>query len=283
MRLSFTKMHGAGNDFVVLDCRHGLPLPDRQTLLRMADRHRGIGCDQIMVLDPPRTASALAAYRIINTDGSFAGQCGNGVRCLAAWLQRAGELGPAALLDSPSGPVAVRVLDSGMIEASLQVPAFEPAAVPLHLPPERGRIAGPDGPWHRLELDGGSVRFGAVSMGNPHVIVEVPCLDRIPLSLARQLQADPAFPQGCNVSFARVLGRDRIGLRVIERGVGETLACGSAACASHAWLHRLGRIGGHSQVQLPGGILQVAWAGGADEPVRLAGPSTFVFEGTWLP
>ena len=282
MSLAFTKMHGAGNDFVVLDCRHGQALPDHNTLVHMADRRRGIGCDQIMVLEPPRQPGSLAAYRIINTDGSAAGQCGNGARCLAAWLHRAGELGPAAVLDSPSGPVPVRVLADGGIEVSLQVPVFDPPAIPMVLPPARGVLAGADNAWHRLDLDGHSVHFGAVSMGNPHVIIEVGDLDRAPLALARQLQADPAFPQGCNVSFARVLDRDRIGLRVIERGVGETLACGSAACASHAWLQRLGRGGSDSRVELPGGILQVTWAGGVDEPVRLAGPSTFVFEGTWL-
>lgn len=281
MSIAFTKMHGAGNDFVVLDCRHGQALPDHDTLVRMADRRLGIGCDQIMVLEPPRQAGSLAAYRIINTDGSPAGQCGNGARCLAAWLHRAGELHQAAVLDSPSGPVPVRVLADGGIQVSLQVPVFDPAAIPLVLAPARGEPAGAACAWHRLDVDGRSVHFGAVSMGNPHVILEVDDLGCAPLALARQLQADPAFPRGCNVSFARVLAPGRIGLRVIERGVGETLACGSAACASHAWLRRLGRTGSHSRVELPGGILQVTWAGGADEPVRLTGPSTFVFEGTW--
>ncbi|MCK9489045.1 MAG: diaminopimelate epimerase [Xanthomonadales bacterium] len=283
MNLVFTKMHGAGNDFVILDCRHGQALPDQATLTRMADRRFGIGCDQIMVLEPPRRAGSLAAYRIINNDGSLAGQCGNGARCLAAWLQRAGELGVGAVLDSPSGPVPARPLADGSIEITLSVPAFEPEAIPLHLPVDCGAVAAGAGAGggQELKIDGQVVRFGAVSMGNPHVIIEVANLAQAPLALAARLQADPAFPQGCNVSFARVIDGGRIGLRVIERGVGETLACGSAACASHAWLHRQGRVGERSQVELPGGILQVRWAGGDDEPVRLAGPSTFVFEGTW--
>lgn len=274
MPLRFTKMHGAGNDFVVLDCRSGTPLPDRDSLTRMADRHFGIGCDQIMVLEAPRSDAALASYRIFNGDGSPARQCGNGVRCLAAWLHRAGDLALEAALDSPSGPVPVRVLDGGDIEATLSIPNFEPEAVPL-----RGIVT--DGERHRLDLEGMGIEFGAVSMGNPHVVIEVDDVSVAPVELALALQIHPAFPDGCNVGFAQVVARDRIRLRVIERGVGETLACGSGACAAHAWLRHAGRVDAETHVELPGGTLGVAWSGDDDEPVRMCGPTAFVFEGIW--
>lgn len=274
MTLPFTKMHGAGNDFVVLDRRDGLPLPDREMLIRIADRHFGIGCDQIMVLETPQNGTALASYRIFNSDGSSAQQCGNGVRCLAAWLHRTGELALEAVLDSPSGPVPVRVLDTGDIEATLSIPNFTPAAVPM-------RDIDGDDDGYRLNLDGMHVGFGAVSMGNPHIVIDVDDVVAAPVELALMLQNHPAFPDGCNVGFAQIVARDRIRLRVIERGVGETLACGSGACAAHAWLRRSGRVDADTHIELRGGTLGIAWAGGSDEPVRMRGPTAFVFEGIW--
>jgi len=273
--LRFTKMHGAGNDFIVLDRRDGSPLPPREVLARMADRHFGIGCDQVMVITPPRQAGSVAGYRIVNQDGSEAGQCGNGARCVAAWLHRAGALGDGDVLDSPDGPVEVRVLDDGY-GITLTAPRFEPDTIPM-------RGVDGDAGGYRLRIDGHDLRFGAVSMGNPHVVIEVDDTTTAPLHLAASLQSSPAFPDGCNVGFVQVIARDRLRLRVVERGVGETLACGSAACAAHAWLRRQRRVDAHTGITLPGGQLQVDWNGDTGEPVRLAGPATFVFEGNWYP
>ena len=277
MPLRFTKMHGAGNDFVVLDRRDGSALPDADVLARMSDRHRGIGCDQVMVLTPGRSAGAVAGYRVINADGSDARQCGNGVRCLAAWLHRAGALATAGVLDGPTGPVPVTVAADGTIEATLDVPGFAAAALPM-----AGVEPAGDGRW-QLPVDGAPLRFGAVAIGNPHVVIEVDDVATAPVHLAPLLQAHPAFPQGCNVGFAQVLARDRIALRVVERGVGETLACGSGACAAQAWLRRAGRVDEDCSVELPGGRLGVRWSGADAAPVRLRGPAVFVFEGEFTP
>lgn len=266
-------MQGAGNDFVVLDQRDGSTLPPPATLALMADRHRGIGCDQIMILTPALRPDSLAGYRIVNQDGSDAAQCGNGARCVAAWLHRDGALRDEAILDSPSGPVRARTLDEGF-EVTLTPPRFDTAAIPMH-----GVDSDEDG--HRLRIDGVDIRFGAVSMGNPHVVIEVADVAAAPVLLAESLQAHPAFPDGCNVGFVQVVAPDHLRLRVIERGVGETLACGSGACAAHAWLRRQGRIADRTDIDLPGGRLGIAWSGGQDEPVRLRGPATFVFEGIW--
>lgn len=276
MTLRFTKMHGAGNDFIVLDRRDGAPLPDRAILTRMADRRFGIGCDQIMVLDPPGGPGAVAAYRIFNSDGSTAKQCGNGARCLAAWLHRAGDLPNRAVLDSPAGPVDVRILPNGEVEAGLGTPDFAPAAVPI-------RGIEPDHEGYRIPIDGRDVAFGAVSLGNPHVVIQVDDVDTAPMAIALALQSHPAFPEGCNVGFAHVVARDRIRLRVVERGAGETLACGSGACAAHAWLRHRGHVDHTTRIELPGGMLGAVWHGDPGETVRLRGPTAFVFEGTWTP
>lgn len=271
--MRFTKMHGAGNDFVVLDRRDGSPLPARDTLSRMADRHRGIGCDQLMILTPPHRPGSVAGYRVVNQDGSDALQCGNGARCLVAWLHREGSLQREGVLDSPAGPVAARVLDEGF-EVSLSPPRFDASSIPI-----TGVASDPDG--HRLCIGNTDVRFGAVSMGNPHVVIEVDDVAAAAVELATALQSHPAFPDGCNVGFVQVVSRGHLRLRVIERGVGETLACGSGASAAHAWLYRQGRVDTHTDIDLPGGRLGATWGGGNDEPVRLSGPATFVFEGTW--
>ena len=277
MALRFTKMQGAGNDFVVIDHRDGASAPDRATMAWIADRHFGVGCDQIMILEAPRNVASLASYRIVNADGSDARQCGNGVRCLAAWLHRDGSLIDSAVLDSPSGPIPIRRLADDRFEATLSVPTFDAATLPM-----RAIEPGSDG-YHHLDVDGHPVAFGAVSMGNPHVVIEVDDISQAPVATALALQRHPAFPEGCNVGFVQVVARDRIRLRVIERGVGETLACGSGACAAHAWLRRAGRVDGETRVELHGGILHVGWSGENDEPVRLSGPTAFVFEGTWNP
>jgi diaminopimelate epimerase len=272
-RLRFSKMHGAGNDFVVLDRRgDASPLP-AGLAARLADRRFGVGCDQVLTIEPPRSAGALARYGIWNADGSPSQQCGNGARCIAAWLQRDGAAREARfVLDSPAGPVQAQLHDDGRVSIGMGVPDFAPAAIGLRAGTE---AADP----YALDFAGERLYFGAVSMGNPHAVLEV--ADAVATDVARvasMLQQHPLFGDGCNVGFAQWLSPQRIRLRVVERGVGETLACGSGACAAVAVLARRGRVGSDVAVELPGGTLQIAWAG-TGQPLWMTGPAAFVFEG----
>jgi len=274
---AFTKMHGAGNDFVVLDLRADQPAPDAALCARIADRHRGVGCDQLLTVEAPRSSGAVASYRIWNADGSAAGQCGNGARCIAAWLVRDGAA-PASgdfAIDSPAATHAVaRDAHRGFV-IDMGTPRFAPQAIPL---------AGWDAtqPEYMLEVDGASIRFGAVSMGNPHAVINVADVAGAPVAtLGPALQRAPAFPQSVNVGFAEVVARDRIRLRVFERGVGETLACGSGACAAVAVLVQGGHVDADREVavELPGGTLRIRYDQ-ATGHVHMGGPAEFVFEGT---
>ncbi|MDQ3160500.1 MAG: diaminopimelate epimerase [Pseudomonadota bacterium] len=280
----FSKMHGAGNDFVVLDLRADAALARRLSenaadLCRaLADRHTGVGCDQILTIEPPRDADAVASYRIWNNDGSPSRQCGNGARCLAAWLVRDGSAGRHGFnLESPSGMHAVQSMGDDHYQIAMGAAQFTPQAIPL-----RGFVDAQD--EYEIDIDGEPVRFGAVSMGNPHAVIEVLDLDTAAVDLiGPRVQQDAAFPESANVGFAEVVSRDRIKLRVYERGVGETLACGSGACAAVAVLSRRGRIDGAEGVlvSLPGGQLHIHY-----DPktgmAMMAGPAAFVFEGEWL-
>lgn len=276
--MRFSKMHGAGNDFVVLDLRDGAPPPEPALCTRMADRHTGIGCDQLLTVEAPRSPGAVASYRIWNADGSEAGQCGNGARCIAAWLLRDGAVQAQGsfVIDSPGGSHAVtRDAQCGLV-VDMGTPQFEPPAIPL------------DGcdtaqAEYTINLDGQDVHFGAVSMGNPHAVLEVANVAAAPVvELGSALQRESAFPQSVNVGFAEIVAPDRIRLRVFERGVGETLACGSGACAAVAVLARRGRIdaGRDVLVELPGGTLRIRYDQAAGR-IFMGGPTAFVFEGEW--
>ena len=275
--LRFTKMHGAGNDFVVVDLRHGQPAPDATLCRALADRHGGVGCDQILTIEAPRSAQAAASYRIWNADGSQAQQCGNGARCVAAWVVRDGAAtGPRFQLDSPAGTHVVEVLPDGRYRIAMGVPEFDPARVPLAGQGEAREV-------YDVVAEGETLHIGAASMGNPHALIEVDDIATARVGLqGPALQRSPAFPESVNVGFAQVQARDRIRLRVYERGVGETLACGSGACAAAAILMRRGRVDRVVVVSLPGGELQIAWPDEAG-PITMAGPAAFVFEGEWLP
>ena len=275
--LRFSKMHGAGNDFVVLDLRDGAPPPAPGLCRALADRHTGVGCDQILTIGRPATPGALASYGIWNSDGSSAIQCGNGARCVAAWLVRDGAAAgaPRFVLDSPAGAHVVDALGGGRFRIAMGVPRFEPAQVPLSGIAQAQAV-------YEVALPGiGPLRFGAVSMGNPHAVIEVDDVAGADVArIGAALQASPLFPASVNVGFAQVLDRGRIRLRVYERGVGETLACGSGACAAVAVLVRAGRVDREVSVSLPGGELHIAWPGDRAE-VGMAGPTAFVFEGEW--
>lgn len=285
--LRFSKMHGAGNDFVILDLRDDPPLalkfaqPDsnesangaHELCRTLGDRHTGVGYDQLLTIEPPRSAGAVASYRIWNADGSASQQCGNGARCVAAWLQRDGTARDNDfLLDSPTGTHAVEALGDGRYRIAMGVPQFAPQAIPL-----AGFLDAQD--EYMIAIDGAQVRFGAVSTGNPHAVVEVDAVDRAPVAtLGPALQRDATFPESANIGFVEVVSRDHVRLRVFERGVGETQACGSGACAAVAVLARRGRVDREVTVSLPGGDLRIAWPDDAAQ-VTMAGPTAFVFEG----
>lgn len=274
--LRFSKMHGAGNDFVVIDLRGGVPVPDGALCRALADRHTGVGCDQILTIEPPRSAQAVASYGIWNADGSPARQCGNGARCVAAWLLRDGTAhGDEFVVDSPVGAHAVGRLSDGRLRVAMGVPRFAPQDVPL-----RGFDAPQDS--YAIAHADALFTFGAVSMGNPHAVLEVDDVGSAPVAtVGPLLQALPAFPESANVGFAQIESRRRVRLRVYERGVGETLACGSGACAAAAVLMKRGLIDRDVIITLPGGELQIAWPRD-DAPVTMAGPAAFVFEGEWI-
>jgi diaminopimelate epimerase len=281
MPLPFTKMHGAGNDFVVIDLRGDTAAPSPDLCRALADRHTGIGCDQILTIEPPRTARAAASYRIWNADGSASEQCGNGARCIAAWVLRDSVardpercLADRFELDSPTGTHAVEVLGRHQYRIAMGQPVFEPAQVPmLGFDTVQQEYA--------LPFGGELLSVGVVSMGNPHALIAVDDVDIAPVaSFGPAMQRHEAFPESVNVGFAQVVSRDRIRLRVFERGVGETLACGSGACAAAAILMRRGRIDREVAVELPGGTLNIAWPDD-DAQIAMSGPAAFVFEGEW--
>jgi len=275
MNLRFSKMHGLGNDFAVLDARLTPPELDRDAIRRMADRHTGIGFDQLLTVERARDDASLASYGIWNADGDPVGQCGNGVRCVAAWLHRDGglPLGEDARLQSPSGPVTVRVVDSATVAVDMGEPDFAPARIPFAADVEADSYA--------LDVDGDEIAVGAVSMGNPHAVTVVENLDDARIErLGPAITAHPRFAEGCNAGFVVLRGTDAIDLRVHERGSGWTRACGTGACAAMAVLRRAGRVDARVAVTLPGGTLDIDWAG-AGHALTMTGPAAFVFEGEW--
>jgi len=275
MQLRFSKMHGIGNDFVVLDCRQrAFPL-DAAQIRALADRHTGVGFDQLLSIEPARNPACAFYYGIWNADGSPSGQCGNGVRCVAAWLHRAGALalGDSVTIESPSGPVTVRLLGANEVTVDMGEPVFEPARIPFAA----------DATADRYEIVVGDERLdiGAVSMGNPHAVVVVenltaPALQR----LGPLLTNHPRFAQGANAGFVQRLDRSHLHLRVHERGAGWTRACGTGACAAMAVQHQRGDVDDAVAVELPGGTLRIDWAG-PGHTLWMTGPAAFAFEGEW--
>jgi diaminopimelate epimerase len=271
MRVEFTKMHGVGNDFVVFEA----PLPDAlltpQRLRALADRRTGIGFDQALVLEPSRHAQSAAYYRIFNADGDEVEQCGNGARCIAALLQRRGAARDGALtLDSPSGPINARVA-GGEVSVDLGVPDFDPRSLPFDAPAEADSYA--------LEVAGQRLEIGAVSLGNPHAVLIVASVASAPVeTLGPAIERHARFPKRVNAGFLEILARDRVRLRVYERGAGETGSCGTGACAAVAVGRRRGLLEHQVRVEVRGGELQVNWAG-VGEHAWLTGPAEISFHG----
>ena len=272
MRLSFTKMHGLGNDFIVFEAASAATLPDAARLRQLADRHTGIGFDQALVIGPPRREGTVAFYRIFNADGGEVEQCGNGARCVAEWLRLEGRARtPDLPMDSPGGLVHARLLRPGLVAVDMGVPDFDPAALPFTAPAEAAR--------YHLQADGEAIEFGAVSMGNPHAVLFVASVAQAPVArLGPLLESHPAFPRRVNVGFLEVVDPGHVRLRVFERGVGETLACGTGACAAVAVGRKAGRLAANVEVTLPGGVLDIAW-GGPGEHIWMTGPAVVAFRG----
>ncbi len=272
-------MHGAGNDFMLLDLRTAAAqadgsFPDPARVREWSDRHTGIGFDQLLVLHDDSRTDVAARVDIWNADGSRAEQCGNGMRAVGRFLANTSPTADGRYtVAAPVADIALQTLDDGQVSVAMGETVFDPATAPF-----TGQAAGADG-WYELALDADTVRFGVVSLGNPHAVIEVENIDQAPLStIGMALRAHAAFPASCNVGFAQVIDGENIRLRVLERGAGETLACGSGACAAAAWLGRLGRVGDRVRVAQGGGTLVVDTDRGAG-PVTLTGPAVHVFEG----
>jgi diaminopimelate epimerase len=272
MRIDFTKMHGVGNDFVVFDAPAGQSMLSGEQFRRLADRHTGIGYDQALVLEPPRRSDTAVFYRIFNSDGAEVEQCGNGARCIAALLhRRGGVMTGAVTMDSPAGLIHARILRGNVVSVDMGVPNFNPRALPFDAPAE----ADP----YSLEVGGQHVTIGAVSMGNPHAVLEVESVERAPVeTLGPAIEGHNRFPKRVNAGFMEIMDAGHIRLRVFERGAGETLACGTGACAAVAVGRQRGRLDPEVSVSVRGGELRVNW-GGPGEHIWLTGPAEISFEG----
>jgi diaminopimelate epimerase len=280
MRIEFLKMQGLGNDFLVFDAPAAADSHlDSSRLRALADRHTGVGFDQALMLETPRDASSRVFYRIFNSDGTEVEQCGNGARCIAALLYaRAPELGRDLVMESVGGVVHARVRDDGLVSVDMGVPNFDPRTLPMN--PADGAGAAVEAPTYSLTVDGAQIEIGAVSMGNPHAVLQVPDVKTAPVEqFGPSIERHPRFPKRTNVGFMQIVDRGHLRLRVFERGVGETLACGTGACAAVAVGRRHGLLDAEVRVDLPGGTAMVSWAA-AGEPVWLTGPATTVFTGS---
>ncbi len=273
MHVPFTKMHGAGNDFVVFDgVSRPVPLtPDK--IRRMADRHYGIGCDQVLLVERPTASGADFRYRIFNADGGEVEQCGNGARCFARFVRdKRLTTKDEIAVETLSGMIYPRLEADGGVSVNMGVPRFEPADVPFEA--EAREIV------YDLKMQDRTVSVSVLSLGNPHAVQVVPDVDAAPVNTqGPQIERHPRFPRRVNAGYMQIVDRRHIRLRVYERGAGETLACGSGACAAVVAGRQRGLLDDKVEVKLPGGTLRVSWAGEA-QPVWMAGPAVTVFEGT---
>ena len=272
MRVRFTKMHGLGNDFVVFDAtRTPLDLTAEQAR-RIADRHFGIGCDQILLVEPARTPGNDFAYRIFNADGNEVEQCGNGARCFARYVYDKGLSRNTRLRVETKAGVIMPVLgEHGLVSVDMGAPIFTPAAVPF--------LTDREAATYFLNIGGELIEFGVLSMGNPHAVTVVDDPQAFDLArLGPLIQSHPSFPASVNAGVMKVETRQKIRLRVFERGAGETLACGTGACAAVVSGIVRGLLDSPVSVQTRGGELTIAWPGGAASVV-MTGPAVTVFEG----
>src|SRR5262245_9682582 len=272
MRLRFSKMHGLGNDFMVVDLVTQHIELDAELIRRWSDRRTGIGFDQLLIVDPPSVPDADFGYRIYNADGTRAEQCGNGARCFAKFVSD-NELSIKErwTLETSPGLITTELHEDGTIEVAMGVPTTEHASVPYV-----GALSGLE---QTLQLDGKTVTFVPLSVGNPHAVIRVDNVAAAPVTaLGPLIEHHTAFPERVNVGFCQIVDRAFVRVRVWERGVGETRACGTGACAAVVAGRLLGELDERVKVSLPGGKIRVTWAG-EGAPVSLSGPACLVYRG----
>jgi diaminopimelate epimerase len=279
MRLAFTKMHGLGNDFIVFDAPDPGEIPPQDALRRLADRHTGIGFDQALVLLPPRRPGTDVYYRIFNADGSEVEQCGNGARCFARFVHDTGLTTKTSIrVQTLKSVIEPRLQADGRVTVDMGAPFLVPADVPFN--PEGLNPALLNGcELYTIELANHPVDVAVVGMGNPHAVTRVGNVEQAPVDeLGPQIEGHERFPRRVNAGFMEVVSRQHIKLRVYERGSGETLACGSGACAAVVAGIRLGWLDPTVDVDMRGGRLTISWAG-PGQPVLMTGPAVTVFHG----
>lgn len=271
MRLRFTKMHGLGNDFVVIDAIRQPVELDPARVRFLADRHFGVGCDQLLVVEPSATPGVDFRYRIFNSDGGEVEQCGNGARCFVRFVHDQGLSDKREIrVETRAGLITPRIEADGQVTVDMGVPVFEPARIPFD--------SDSDAVVQPLQVGEQRVLISAVSMGNPHAVQVVADVDQAPVAeLGPAIERHPRFPARVNAGFMQVVDRGHIRLRVFERGAGETLACGTGACAAVVAGIRRGLLDSPVRVDTRGGALSIAWDGDG-RPVLMTGPATRVFD-----
>ncbi|NMP30720.1 diaminopimelate epimerase [Thalassotalea sp. M1531] len=272
MLVNFSKMHGLGNDFMVIDnVTQNVYLPNDQ-IKKLADRNFGVGFDQLLVVEPPYDPDLDFHYRIFNADGSEVGQCGNGARCFARFVRSKGLTNRNKIrVSTQSGKMTLYMERDGNISVNMPIPQFEPSQIPFKAQKVEGTYI--------LRAEDETVLCGTVSLGNPHCVVTVDNIKSAPVeTLGHQLSTHERFPKQVNVGFMEVVAPDFIKLRVYERGAGETLACGSGACAAVVIGQMQKKLNKQVTVELPGGKLRIFWKG-PGHPVKMSGPATQVFDG----
>lgn len=272
MRLKFTKMQGAGNDFVVVDATRETPKLEPTTIRKLADRHFGVGFDQLLVVEPPRSAGTDFYYRIFNADGGEVSQCGNGARCFVRYVHDKKLSDKTSIrVETRSGIIEPRLERDGRVTVNMGAPGFEPKKIPFDAPRRE--------PAYDLDVDGRDIRIFALSMGNPHAVQVVADVEAAPVPTEGPLiERHARFPERVNAGYMQIVDRGRIRLRVFERGVGETLACGTGACAAVVAGISAGLLDSPVRVDTRGGELDIAWQG-EGTPAWMTGPAQSVFEG----
>jgi len=284
-RVRFTKMQGAGNDFVVLDATHAPLALSNVQIRRLGDRRFGVGADQILVVEPPAKAGMDFSYRIFNNTGDEVEHCGNGARCFARYVHDRGMIARDVIrVETVNNELELRLQADGRVTVDMNIPLFDHAALPFDA---RGLQPRPEGGFELWPLtldDGRTVEVAVLSMGNPHAVQRVPdgvdvFRDPRVVDVGPRVERHPRFARKVNAGFVQMLARDRIALRVHERDAGETLACGTGACAAVVAGIRLGWLDARVDVDTRGGRLTVEWNGGPADPVFMTGPAVTVFEG----
>ena len=272
MELSFTKMQGLGNDFVVIDAYSQQVSLSSQQIKEIADRHFGVGCDQLLLVEKPTSASADFRYRIFNADGGEVEQCGNGARCFVRYVHDKGLTKKSQIcVETASGIIYPKLEDNGLVTVDMGAPRFEPTQIPF--------IADKQAATYQLNIDHETITISAVSMGNPHAVQVVPNLQAAQVEIQGPIiEAHKRFPQRVNAGFMEIVDAHHIKLRVFERGAGETLACGTGACAAAVAGIQLGKLQSPVTVKMRGGELSIRWEG-SDSSVMMTGPAVTVFEG----